>query len=63
MCSLFIYLFIFDQPLVPNSGVGNVMSKPTSIEVVFYYFCLNADGFFEFVFESDICKQVSTRLF
>ena len=57
MCSfnlLFLFFYFFYQPLVPNSGVGNFMSKPTSIEVVFYYFCLNADGFFEFVFEIDM---------
>ena len=35
-------IFFFNQPLVPNSGDGNVMSKPTSVKVDFYYFCLIA---------------------
>lgn len=35
-------IFFFNQPLFPNSGDGNVMSKPTSVEVDFYYYCLIA---------------------
>ena len=37
-----VIIFFFNQPLVPNSGDGNVMSKPTSVEVDFYYYCLIA---------------------
>ena len=35
-------IIFFNQPEVSNSGDGNVMSKPTSVEVDFYYYCLIA---------------------